>query len=128
MILWTGAMLEDQTPYMTKKAVGRLLRSLICTESYTVEAPSCVEVVSWRKDETDYFGVINEQENYPFIPVDNISITVKKKITRTIDLCSGDELYTEYDGKGNTRIRIPKLSVFLIIKTEDAGESGQSQE
>lgn len=117
-ILWTAAMLEDQTPYMTKQLVGRLLRSLVDRETYKVEAPSCVEVVSWKKDGTEYYGVINEQEHYPFIPIRDITITVKKRITRAINLSDGQELPLKEDGEGNSRILLPRLEVFLMIKTE----------
>lgn len=117
-LLWTSAMLENQTPYMTKMTTVRLLKSMINTQLYEVKAPACAEVISWEKDEKIYYGVLNEQEQYPFIPVNEMKLTIKEKINRAIDLRTGEALKVTKTENDLTEIVLPELNVFHMIMVE----------
>lgn len=114
-ILWTGSPMENQSPYLTKKVVGSLVKLLVVKPSIKVDAPACVEVVQWEKEEGSLLTVFNEQENYPFIPVSDLSVTLLKEVKKAIDIGTGEELKVENHSDGTSTIFLPKLTVFQFI-------------
>lgn len=114
-ILWTAAPIEDSKPYMSKRVVGKLIQNLRGKKEIEVEAPACIEVLEWEKENEFYFGILNEQESSPFIPVNNIEIRLKKNIKKAVCLNSGEELELIYEDD-NVVIKIPQVQVFLLIE------------
>ena len=114
-ILWTAAPIEDSKPYMSKRVVGKLIQNLRGKKEIEVEAPACIEVLEWEKENEFYLGILNEQESSPFIPVNNIEIRLKKNIKKAVCLNSGEELELIYEDD-NVVIKIPQVQVFLLIE------------
>lgn len=92
-----------------------MLNYLIGEPSFTSNAPKFVEVLEWKKDGTDYFAVINEQEESPIAPMYDITIEVKKPDKKAYLLPEETELPTEVEGD-TLKIKIPKLDIFHMIK------------
>ncbi len=115
-ILWTGSPMENQSPYLTKKVVGRLVKSLIDNPSIQVEAPACVEVVQWVKPDSTLLTIFNEQEQYPFIPVSELSVTLPKTIRKAVNIATGEELKVERKDHGWTTVYLPKLELFHLVE------------
>lgn len=118
-LLWTGSAMENQSPYLTKKVVDRLVKSLIEKPSIEVDAPACVEVVQWENEKGVLLTIFNEQEHYPFIPVSELSVTVSKGIKKAVDLSSGEELNVERHNDGTSTIYLPKLALFQFIEAAE---------
>lgn len=117
-ILWTGSPMENQSPYLTKKVVGRLVKMLIDHPSIDVDAPACVEVVQWDREKDTLLTVFNEQEHYPFIPIGETTVTLHKNIGKAVDLGSGEELKVENLTDGKSVIHLPSLKLFRFILAE----------
>lgn len=117
-IIWVAAPIENSRPYMSRRAVGKILRSLCGELWFTSNAPSFVEIVGWRKDGKRYYAAINEQENSPVAPMYNIEITVPGKIkgARVVEENLSLETRTE---NGKTTIYLPKLHIFTIVELEE---------
>lgn len=114
-IIWLAAPIEMSRPYISRLVYRRMLNYLIGEPSFTSNAPKFVEVLEWKKDGTDYFAVINEQEESPIAPMYDITIEVKKPDKKAYLLPEETELPTEV--KGDTlKIKIPKLDIFHMIK------------
>lgn len=92
-----------------------MIRSLIGEMVYTSNAPKFVEVIGWEKDGSDYFAVINEQEESPAVPMYDIYIDVKKPDKKAVLLPEETELKTEMLGD-TLRIYLPKVEIFQMIK------------
>ena len=114
-ILWTSAPIENAPPYMSRCVVGRMVKEMVEIPSLEIEAPGCVEVIEWVKEGESYLAVMNEQEHSPFIPVNDIFVTVPRKINRAVDVGTGIELQLEKTDNG-TKISVSKLQVCNIIK------------
>lgn len=117
-LLWTGSPMENQSPYLTKKVVGRLVKLLIEKPSIEVNAPACVEVVQWEKEDSTLLTVFNEQENYPFIPVSELTVTLPKEVECAINIGTGEKLKVEKNGDGTSTIYLPKLELFHFINVK----------
>ena len=100
---------------MSKRVVGKLIQKLRGEKEIEVEAPACIEVLEWEKENEFYLGILNEQESSPFIPVNNIEIRLKKNIKKAVCLNSGEELELIYEND-NVDIKIPQVQVFLLIE------------
>lgn len=112
-ILWSAAAIENSRPYMSRQAAGNLLGYLNGKASVRVKAPACVEVVCWKNDRT-YLAVLNEQERAPFIPVNDIVITIPKVFRRAVCICTEEELQLK-TGSFGTEIVVRQLEVFRLI-------------
>lgn len=113
-ILWTAAAIENSKPYMSRQVVGRLIQHYSGKSEITVEAPACVEVVRWKNDKM-YLGVLNEQQSSPFIPVNDITITIPEKIQKAVCINTKEELELVH-GEFGTIIVLPQLNVFQLIE------------
>ena len=74
-----------------------------------------MEVIGWEKDDSDYFAVINEQEESPVVPMHDIYIDVKKPDKKAVLLPEETELQTEVLGD-TLRIYLPKVEIFRMIR------------
>lgn len=114
-LLWSAAPIEMSRPFMSRQVFTRMIRSLITESVYTSNVPKFVEVIGWEKDGSDYFAVINEQEESPVVPMHDIYIDVKKPDKKAVLLPEGTELQTEVLGD-TLRIYLPKVEIFRMIR------------
>ena len=117
-ILWVGSPIENQSPYLSKRVVGRLLKLLTGEISIKVDAPACVEVVQWKMEKGSLLTVFNEQEHYPFIPVGTVSVTLPGVVKRAVNVGSGKEFEIRYNEDGSSTVILQDLDVFLFVKVE----------
>ena len=103
-------------PYMSRQVFLRIIRSLIREPAFTSNAPKFVEVLSWEKEEKQYFAIINEQEESPVVPMYDITIDVKKPNKKALLLPEGKELPCEVVNGDTLRIHLPKLEIFQMIE------------
>lgn len=116
-IIWTAAPVEMSRPYMSRKVFFRMVDFLRGEASFTSNAPKFVEVLAWKKDEEDYFAVINQQEESPIAPMYDITIEVKGKADKKAYLLpENTELKTESVGEDSLKIYLPKLEIFHILR------------
>ncbi|PXV93396.1 putative glycosyl hydrolase-like family 6 (GHL6) protein [Lachnotalea glycerini] len=114
-IIWTAAPIEMSKPYMSRQVFKRMIQLLVGEPTFVSNAPKFVEVLSWNKEGTDYFAVINEQEESPIAPMYDITIDIKKTNRKAYMLPNKEEIKTEMIGKDLMRIYLPKLEVFQMI-------------
>ena len=113
-LLWVAAPIETARPYMSRQAVRNLIGLLLPEQRWTSNAPKFAEILSWDKDGETYFAAINEQEESPVVPLDEIWIEVPGD-RKAVLLPEGQALRCERkDGK--TRIYLPKLHLFQVLK------------
>lgn len=117
-VLWTGSPIENQSPYLSKRVVGRLVKLLIDKPSIRVDAPACVEVVEWDQGDSTLLTVFNEQEHYPFIPIGELSVTLPREVKKAVNIGTGEELKVEKHADGTSTIYLPKLDLFHFVKVE----------
>ncbi len=116
-VIWTAAPVEMSRPYMSRKVFFRMVDFLRGEASFTSNAPKFVEVLAWKKDEEDYFAVINQQEESPIAPMYDITIEVKGKADKKAYLLpENTELKTEITGEDSLKIYLPKLEIFHILR------------
>jgi len=116
-ILWVAAPIESSRPYMSRKAVGRMVRDLCGELPFSSNAPAFVEVIGWDKDGKRYFAAINQQETAPIAPMTGIEITLPYVIKNAKMAETGENLpvRTEY---GSSVIQLPILNIFQIVTVE----------
>ena len=114
-IFYVAAPLEIAKPYMSRRVVARIMDELVGEKSYMSDAPKMVETLAWEKDGFLYFGLLNEQEEAPIIPVHDIHLSVQGDYSKAISQRTGEELPMEKKGDSVT-ITVPKLDVFEIIQ------------
>ncbi len=115
-IIWTAAPIELSKPYMSRQVFYRMVKFLCGEPSFVSNAPKFVEVLGWEKDGSEYFAVINEQEESPIAPMYDITIDVKRPGKRAVLLPEGTELKTETIHGDTLRIFLPKLEVFQMLR------------
>ena len=115
-VIWSAAPIEMSKPYMSRQVFLRIIRSLIREPAFTSNAPKFVEVLSWEKEEKQYFAIINEQEESPVVPMYDITIDVKKPDKKALLLPEGKELPCEVVNGDTLRIHLPKLEIFQMIE------------
>lgn len=116
-IIWTAAPIEMSRPYMSRQVFYRMIDLLRGEAAFTSNAPKFVEVLGWNKDGTDYFAVINEQEESPVAPMYDIWIDVKGKAGQKACLLPDNrEVETETVEEDTLRIHLPKLEVFHMLR------------
>ena len=115
-VIWSAAPIEMSKPYMSRQVFLRIIRSLIREPAFTSNAPKFVEVLSWEKEEKQYFAIINEQEESPVVPMYDITIDVKKPNKKALLLPEGKELPCEVVNGDTLRIHLPKLEIFQMIE------------
>jgi hypothetical protein len=118
-ILWTAAPIEMSRPYMSRQVFYRMIDLLRGEAVFTSNAPKFVEVLGWNKEGTDYFAVINEQEESPVAPMYDIWIDVKGKAGQKAWLLPDNREVETQTVEGDTlRIYLPKLEIFQMIRLE----------
>lgn len=114
-ILWSAAPIENSKPYMSRRAVGNVVRSFVQEPLLTSNAPACVEILEWEKNGRTYIAVINEQDASPFMPVYDIEITVPMKLNKVVLAGEEKELPIHVEGE-KTTIKLPKLEMFFVME------------
>lgn len=114
-IFYVCAPIENSKPYMSRQAVARIMRHLVGKPSYSTNAPKMVECLSWYKDGAQFFALLNEQEEAPFIPVHDIKISVEGDYTHALVLNDNTELEIDHVDGMNV-ITLPPLEVFTIVR------------
>lgn len=116
-ILYVTAPIERSQPLMSRRAVGCIMRSLAGDLKFTSDAPNCVEVINWEKEGKTYFAVLNEQEQAPYHPMHEITVTVPYVVKGAHLLETNEALKVETEGN-RSKIFLPKLNVFLMFEVE----------
>ena len=116
-IIWTGAPIEMSRPYMSRLVYQRMVQALVGEPSLTSDAPKYVEVLHWNKEDTGYLAVINEQEEPPVIPVNDIHITIPSECRKAVLLPDGSELPSKYED-GKLTVTLPRLEIAAMIRLE----------
>ena len=114
-IIWTAAPIEMARPYMSRQVFKRLVQKLVDTPVFISNAPKYVEVLKWKKEDTCYLAVINEQEESPIVPVHDITIDVEGTEKKAFLIPTGEELKVERLEDNKLRIYLPKLDVAMMI-------------
>ena len=116
-LMWAAAPIETQKPYMTRCALGRLLRLLTGTLSWQTDAPKFVEILSWQKDSACYFAAVNEQEESPVVPMRDIHIDLPGEGHRATLLPSMTELpVRSHDGV--TTVTLDRVELFSVFRVD----------
>lgn len=116
-IIWVGAPIEVARPVASRMVIERLAREICGELPYVVEAPSCVEVMSWEKDGKRYFSAVNELEIVPPVPMDGIRIHVPYKVSKATLLSGDGAIGIEETERGCTLV-LPRLELFHILEVE----------
>ena len=114
-VIYVPAPIEMSRPYLSRRVVARLLKSLAGTPVVRSDAPKMAETLSWEKDGRLYVALLNEQEEPPVIPINDIRLSVSGKVTAAVSLTEGRELPVELS-EGESVIRIPRLGVFELLE------------
>jgi len=116
-IMWLAAPIEKSRPYLSRKVVYNLVKSLCKELKFTSNAPVFVEILGWKKDGKCYFAAINQQETMPVSPIYDIYIEIPKKVRKAKLLGRDEEVQIEHSGE-KSRIILPKLDIFHLIELE----------
>ena len=114
-LLWVAAPLETNRPFMSRKTVERIIRTLIGEPVPETNAPRFTEILHWEKDGERYLAVINEQEESPVAPVFGIRIRLPEEGLQAERLPGGEAIRTEAV-PGGTVIHLPELELFEVIR------------
>lgn len=110
-LIWTGAPLEINQPYMSRITVCRMIRSLMEEPVFFSDAPKYVEILCWEKEGQTFFAAVNQQEESPVAPFSNIHIAFPGE-HKAFLLPDGTPLPGEYR-EGKTVFTLPELHLFL---------------
>jgi len=113
-VIWIAAPIEVSKPYMSKKVVASIVKSLCGEMKFESNAPAFVEILNWIKDGNQYFAALNQQETMPIVSISDIEIMVPGRITSAKLVESGKELLVEYVN-GKSTIFLPKLEIFHML-------------
>lgn len=116
-ILYSAAPIERSQPLMSRRAFARIIRSLMDEPVFTSDAPVFVEVVNWEKDGKNYFALLNEQEQAPYVPMQGLTVTVPYPVKGAHLVETNEELRVERK-EDSSVIFLPKLDVFLMLEVE----------
>lgn len=114
-LIWAAAPIEVSQPYMTRRAVGRLMKRAIGTPSFTSDAPKFVEILHWAKEGHEYFAALNQQEESPVVPMRDITITVPGEGASAALLPEGTALETR-SHDGVTDVLLPKVHLYAVME------------
>ena len=118
-VIWSNAPIEGSKPYMNRKTVGNLLRSICGAPAFESNAPYSSEVMLWEKDGKEYISVVNQQETVPLNPIYNISITLPYEVKSAAEPVTGEKFEVKPSENGSTVI-IDKVGIFRIVQIEKA--------
>lgn len=116
-IMWLAAPIEKSRPYMSRKVVYNLLKSLFNGWKFTSNAPNFVEILGWRKNGRRYFAAINQQEAAPVSPIYDVYIEIPEKVKEAKLLESDGGISIEYIDE-KSRIKLPRVDIFQIVEVE----------
>jgi len=116
-IFYVSAPIETSKPYMSRQVVARIIKYLTGKLAFESNAPKMVETLSWKKDGKQYFALLNEQEEAPYIPVHDIEIKVKGNFEKAVILPSGDEVTLTKEQDVCT-LKLPILDIFMVVELE----------
>ena len=114
-IFWVAAPIERTRPYTSRLAVMGIMRALTGPLSFHSDAPSCVEVVGWKKDGAQYYAAINQQERMPVVPMPSIELHVPYAVEEAVILTQNRPLPLRVDGQHSV-ITLPPLQIFHILR------------
>jgi hypothetical protein len=118
-VFYAAAPIESSRPYLSRKAVARIIRELCGEPKFSSNAPAFVEIVNWIKDGHIYFAALNQQEASPMATMANITIGVPYKVKSAKMMVTGEALEVHDEGKGSV-ISLPLLKIFHILEVEKA--------
>ncbi len=113
-VLWVAAPIETSRPYMSRRAVGRMIRWLSGKLPFEAKAPAFVEVLGWDKDGKRYFAAINQQEVAPIAPMSGVKIILPYKISKASIVETNEPLSVQWDGEQSI-IELPEIHIFQMI-------------
>lgn len=116
-IMWLAAPVEKSRPYMSKRVVYNLVKSLCNELKFRSNAPAFMEILGWEKDGKRYFAAINQQEGMPVSPIYDVYIEIPGQIKNARILEKDGKVIMEYDGS-KTTLRLPRIDIFLIVEIE----------
>lgn len=116
-VIWANAPIEGSSPYMNRKTLGKLLRSLCSELVFESNAPNNAEVMLWEKNGKRYISVINQQESVPLNPIADIYVDLPFAVRNASDPVTGEKFAVSEAG-GKSRISIPKVGVFAIVELD----------
>lgn len=114
-ILWVAAPIENSRPYMSRRTVGKMIRSLCGNLAFESNAPVFAEVVMWEKEGARYAAVINEQENSPVVPIYQIKVRIPGIFKQVRCVEEEQEIEVKYENE-MTVILIPKIELFTVVE------------
>ena len=119
-VMWCAMPLEQTEAHHCRQSLCDIILSLMEEQKrvFTSNAPEFVEILSWKKDEENYLGIVNAQEVTPVYPVDNIEIKLPIKYENAKVLSNNANVKLENSSSGTT-ITIDKLDVFCLVKLEN---------
>lgn len=119
ILIWTAAPIELSRPYLSRQVFKRMVQYLAGDPSLVSDAPKYVEILHWKKEGKEYLAAINEQEEPPVVPVEEITVTVRTTAGSAVLLPDKIPLKTEKTTDGQLKLYIKKLNVFQIIQLQD---------
>ena len=117
-IIWVVTPLELAHAHYCRKAVFRLIQSLIGERKLESNAPHFVELTHWNKGDKRYIGIINQQTVSPIYPIQDIKIVLPYECKAVrLKTPSNEAILFRYE-EGRTVIELPKLEIFHLIEIE----------
>lgn len=116
-ILWTAAPIEMARPYMVKKVVASLIRSLCVRLPFEVSAPFPIEVMAWNKNGKHYFAVMNELESTMPVPMDGVEIRVPYPVVQARIIGSDIPVKIRRE-ESCTVLAVGRVELFHMIEAE----------
>ncbi|MEG1835364.1 MAG: alpha-L-fucosidase [Oscillospiraceae bacterium] len=119
-VIWAASPLELTEARNCKQSIADIICSLIDDDKreFFSNAPAFVEIVKWEKESKTYLGIINQQNETPIYPINNIKITLNEEY-KSVELVSQKTCNINWTAdSGKTEIEIPALNVFHIIELE----------
>lgn len=121
--MWVAMPLELTKAHHCRQSIADMICSLYDNKQmeFISNAPAFVEIIKWEKNGEIYLALINQQENTPIYPIDNITVQLKEKFAQfeiLSDNNSGTEITID-NTLDNTTLNISKLGVFCVLHLKD---------
>lgn len=113
-VLWVCAPIELATAHHCRNSMADLICSLLAQQSFASNVPAFCEVVGWRKEEKSYYAVINQQEETPVYPLENIWIELPY-VPKAVRNLTGEAVRISVEGN-RARLYLPTLEIFQVLE------------
>lgn len=118
-VMWVAMPLELTKAHHCRQSIADMICSLYDNKQmeFISNAPAFVEIVKWEKNGETYLALINQQENTPIYPIDNITVQLKEKFAQFEILSDNNSgtVITIDNTLDNTTLNISKLGVFCVL-------------